>query len=232
MQAYEETQVAGLSKFTSLVYLYTGLGIVFWLAAAFALAKNQAISMPILSWMTNHPIMSSIVIIVVAMILLSLCRSFVQSSYLLTFVCYLAFLGVFSILGVPIFFTYSAKSITQALILTSVIFFVMAGYGYLTKTDLSRWSRTLIIGLVAILAVSLIDVFLLKSPLIALIVNIVTIIIFMGYIAYDSQNLKRIYTASQGQNLGALALVASVDLILDFINLLMNLLAIFGNNDN
>lgn len=232
MQTYEESQTTGLSRFTSLVYLYTGLGIVFWLMAAFALAKNQAFTMPIIMWGAQHWLLSTIVMVGLSMILLTMCQRFAQSSYLMTFVCYLAFLFVFSFLGVPLFFSYSAKSIAQALILTSVVFFVMAGYGYFTKTDLSSWSRTLLIGLVAILVVSLLDVFLFKSPMIALIINILTIVIFMGYIAFDSQDLKRIYANSQGQNLGALALVASVNLVLDFINLLINLLAIFGNDNN
>lgn len=231
MPAIEQVKDKALSKFTSLVYLYTGLGITFWLLAAFALAKNQAFTVPLLSWGAQHQILFTILAVAVPLVFLSLCQRFALRSYFLTFVCYLAFLAAFSILGVPIFYSYSAKSIVQALCMSAIAFIVMAGYGYVTKTDLMTWSRTLMTGLIAVIIVSILNLVLFKSTIMMLIISAVTTILFLGLIAWDSQNLKRIYYQSQGANLGAIALVASVNLVLDFINLFLSLLSLFGNDN-
>jgi Integral membrane protein, interacts with FtsH len=89
------------------------------------------------------------------------------------------------------------------------------------------------IGLISVIIVSMINVFIFKSAPVMILVSIATIIIFLFYIAFDSQNIKRIYTNAQGsENIGAIALVASVSLVLDFINLLLSILTIFGGGDN
>ncbi|MCO6541861.1 hypothetical protein DS831_02620 [Bombilactobacillus bombi] len=232
MPVMEQTKDGALAKFTSLVYLYTGLGVAFWLLSAFALAKNQAFSMPILMWGAQHRLLATVLAIAIPIGLLYLCQSLAQRSYFLTFVCYIAFLASFSITGMPIFFAYSAKSIVQATSMTAIAFIVMAGYGYFTRTNLMTWSKTLMIGLIAVIVVSILNLVLFKSSLAMLIVNAITMILFLGFIAFDSQNLKQIYQQNQGANLGAIALIASINLVLDFINLLLSLLSIFGNNDN
>ncbi|MBA1395010.1 hypothetical protein EQ500_14250, partial [Lactobacillus sp. XV13L] len=143
-----------LTKFTSLVYLYTGLGVAFWLLSAFALAKNQAFTMPILTWGMQHRIIFTVLEIAIPIGLISLCQSLAQRSYFLTFICYLAFLASFALMGVPIFYAYSAKSILQAISMTAVAFVVMAGYGYVTRTDLMSWNKVLMTGLIAVIIVS------------------------------------------------------------------------------
>ncbi|NVY96646.1 Bax inhibitor-1 family protein [Lactobacillus sp. DCY120] len=228
----ERTDANGLARFSALVYLYTGLGVAFWTLCAWALAKNQAFSMPLLRAASRHPFLALIVALVIPIILINLCNSLAQRSYFLTFACYLAFLATFSLLGIPLFYMYSTQNIVQALATTSVIFIVMAGYGYLTKSDLMRWSKTLMLGLIAIIAVSILNLFFFKSAVAVLIMNVLSVIIFMGYIAFDSQNLKRIYQNVPATSLGAVALVASINLILDFINILISILSIFGNNNN
>ena len=63
-------------------------------------------------------------------------------------------------------------------------------------------------------------------------INIAIIVVFLFYIAFDSQNIKRIYAQAQGsENLGAIALIASINLVLDFINVLLSILQIFGDNN-
>lgn len=231
MQSMEKTQTSGFAKFASLVYLYTGLGITFWMLSAFALSKNQAFIFPILQWTARHGFLSFMVVLIVPVMLIYLCQAMAQRSYFLTFVCYLAFLFALSFIGVPLFFAYSATAIMRALAISSVTFIVMAGYGYLTKTNLMSWNRTLTVGLIAVIVVSLLNLLLFKSSLGQLLISVVTIILFMGYIALDSQSLKRIYQTVPSSSLGAIALVASVNLVLDFINLLMSILAIFGNDN-
>lgn len=88
------------------------------------------------------------------------------------------------------------------------------------------------IGLVSVIAVSLINILLFKSSMVALLVNIAVVIVFLFYIAFDAQNIKRIYAQAQNsENLGAIALVASISLVLDFINIFISLLSIFGDSN-
>jgi Integral membrane protein, interacts with FtsH len=137
-----------------------------------------------------------------------------------------------SFIGVPVFYLYSAKSIIQTLTVTSAVFVVSAVVGFVTKKDLTKWSRTLTIGLISIIAVEALNLLIFKSSPLMMLISGVVIILFLFYIAYDSQNIKRIYqNNSTSESLGAIALLASVNLVLDFINLFLNIIQLFGNNN-
>jgi len=188
--------------------------------------------MALFQGMADHRIISMIFMIGVPIGFISLCGRFATRSYFLTFLSYLGFLFTLSFIGVPIFYIYNAKSIIQALTVTSAVFVVSAIYGFVTKRDLTKWSRTLMIGLISIIAVEAINLFIFKSSAVMMLVSAAIIIIFLFYIAFDSQNIKRIYQNNSGsQSLGAIALFASVNLVLDFINLFLSILQIFGNNN-
>ncbi|KRK52611.1 hypothetical protein FC97_GL002597 [Companilactobacillus kimchii DSM 13961 = JCM 10707] len=232
MQSIDKVKATGLARFTSLVYLYTGLGIAFWMICAQAIAKNTALSMALFQGMANHRIISLILMIGIPMGFISLCSLFATRSYFLTFLTYLGFLFTLSFIGVPIFYMYSAKSIIQTLTVTSAIFVVSAFIGFVTKKDLTKWSRTLIIGLISVIVVEAINLFIFKSTALMMLVSGVIIILFLFYIAFDSQNIKRIYqNNATSESLGAIALLASVNLVLDFINLFLSIIQIFGNNN-
>lgn len=232
MQTVDKVKSTGLARFTSLVYLYTGLGIAFWMICAQAIANNRAVSMAIFQGMAQHRIISMILMLGIPFAFISLCGRFATRSYFLTFLSYLGFLATLSVIGVPIFYIYSAKSIIQSLTVTSAVFIVSAVIGFITKKDLTKWNRTLMTGLFAIIAVELINVLIFKSSPLMMLTSAAIIILFLFYIAYDSQNIKRIYANnSTSQSLGALALVASVNLVLDFINVFLSILQIFGNNN-
>ncbi|MQS53125.1 Bax inhibitor-1 family protein [Companilactobacillus mishanensis] len=232
MQTIDKAKANGLARFTSLVYLYTGLGIALWLVVANAIARNAGLSKAIFSLAGAHSIIFTILVVAVAFGFISLCNYFATRSYFMTFVSYVAFLVALSVIGVPIFYLYSAASITQALVVTSAVFIVAAAFGFITKKDLTTWSRTLMIGLISIIVVSLINILIFKSSMIMLLINIAVVVIFLFYIAFDSQNIKRIYAQAEGsESLGAIALVASINLVLDFINVFMSLLSIFGDSN-
>jgi len=133
---------------------------------------------------------------------------------------------------VPVFYLYSARSIVQTLAVTSGAFVVSAVIGFITKKDLTSWSRTLFTALIAVIVVELLNGLIFHSSAMMMITSAVIIVLFLFYIAFDSQNIKRIYqNYSDSESLGAIALVASVNLVLDFINLFMSIIQIFGNNN-
>lgn len=232
MQSIDKVKATGLARFTSLVYLYTGLGIAFWMICAQAIANNQAMSAMLFQGMANHRIISMILMIAVPIGFISLCARFATRSYFLTFVSYLGFLFVLSFMGVPVFYLYSAKSIIQTLTITSAVFVVSAFVGFMTKKDLTKWSRTLMIGLLSVIVIEAINIFIFKSTAMMMLVSAAIVILFLFYIAFDSQNIKRIYQSNAGsESLGAIALLASVNLVMDFINLFLSIIQIFGDNN-
>jgi FtsH-binding integral membrane protein len=135
-------------------------------------------------------------------------------------------------MGVPVFYLYSAKSIIQTLTITSAVFVISAFVGFMTKKDLTKWSHTLMIGLLSVIAIEAINIFIFKSTAMMMLVSAAIVILFLFYIAFDSQNIKRIYQSNAGsESLGAIALLASVNLVMDFINLFLSIIQIFGDNN-
>ncbi|WP_338215748.1 Bax inhibitor-1/YccA family protein [Companilactobacillus muriivasis] len=232
MQSVDKVRTSGLARFTSLVYLYTGLGIALWTISAQLIANNKALSMAIFQSMAQHRIISMILMIGIPIAFISLCSRLATRSYFLTFLSYIGFIVTLSVIGVPVFYLYSARSIVQTLAVTAGAFVVSAVIGFITKKDLTSWSRTLFTALIAVIVVELLNGLIFHSSAMMMITSAVIIVLFLFYIAFDSQNIKRIYqNYSDSESLGAIALVASVNLVLDFINLFMSIIQIFGNNN-
>ena len=232
MQSVDKVKSVGLARFTSLVYLYTGLGIALWTISAQLIANNQALSEMIFQGMAQHRIISLILMIGVPFAFIGLSSRLATKSYLLTFISYIGFIVTLSVIGVPVFYLYSAKSIVQTLFVTSAAFGVSAVIGFVTKKDLTSWSRTLLTALIAIIVVEAINLLIFHSSVLLMLSSAVVIILFLFYIAFDSQNIKRIYQQySASESLGAIALVASINLVLDFINLFLSIIQIFGNSN-
>ena len=129
-----------------------------------------------------------------------------------------------------IFLAYSADVITKVFFITAGTFGVMAAFGYFTKTDLTGLGKLLIMALVGLIIASLVNLLLLKSSGFELILSYVSVLVFVGLTAYDSQKIKRMLAQAEDMGEGAqkTALMGSLTLYLDFINLFLYLLRIFG----
>lgn len=132
-----------------------------------------------------------------------------------------------------IFMVYALTSIANVFFITAGTFAVMAFIGYTTKKDLTSLGRMLFMGLVGIIIATVVNIFL-GSSMLNMIVSYVGILVFIGLTAYDSQKIKRLlYTAdSTDESAQKIALLGSLTLYLDFINLFLMLLRIFGGNRN
>ena len=106
----------------------------------------------------------------------------------------------------------------------------MAAFGYFTKTDLTGLGKLLIMALVGLIIASLVNLLLLKSSSFDLILSYIGVLVFVGLTAYDSQKIKRMLAQAEDMGEGAqkMALLGSLTLYLDFINLFLYLLRIFG----
>ena len=131
-----------------------------------------------------------------------------------------------------IFFIYTMSSITSVFLITAGTFAVMAVYGYFTKTDLSSIGKLLFMALIGLIIATIVNIFL-KSSGLEMILNYVGVLIFVGLTAYDLQKIKEMMLTAPdaGEGMQKLALVGALSLYLDFINLFLYLLRIFGRRD-
>jgi FtsH-binding integral membrane protein len=130
-----------------------------------------------------------------------------------------------------IFAVYTSASIARVFFITAATFGAMSLYGYTTKRDLTQFGSFLIMGLIGLIIASVVNIFL-KSSGLEWIISIVGVGIFVGLTAYDTQKIKESYNASHGADvMGKNAIMGALSLYLDFINLFMMLLRLFGNRD-
>ena len=132
-----------------------------------------------------------------------------------------------------IFVVYTASSIVATFLVSSLTFGVMAVYGFFTKTDLTKVGNILFMALIGMIIATFVNIFLKNSGL-SLILTYVGVLIFCGLVAYDTQYLKRLSQSidSENENYKKLALFGALKLYLDFINLFLLFLRIFGSRRN
>jgi len=123
---------------------------------------------------------------------------------------------------------YTQTSIARVFFITSATFGAMSIYGYTTKRDLTKLGSFLFMGLIGIIIASLVNIFL-KSSMMYFVISILGVLIFVGLTAYDTQKIKNMYAASDsGELMGKKAVMGALTLYLDFINLFIMLLRLFG----
>lgn len=131
-----------------------------------------------------------------------------------------------------ILLVYTMQSIASVFFITAGTFAVMALIGYFTKADLSSLGKILMMALIGLIIATLVNAFLLKSGGFSLILSYVGVLIFVGLTAYDTQKIKQMLIMADDVNeeTQKIALLGSLSLYLDFINLFLYLLRIFGNS--
>ncbi|TCL36740.1 hypothetical protein EV210_1072 [Anaerospora hongkongensis] len=127
-----------------------------------------------------------------------------------------------------IFLLYTYSSIANVFFITAGTFGAMSAYGYLTKADLSRWGSILFMSVIGLVIATLVNVFLQSSTLMWLL-TYAGVLIFVALTAYDTQRLKEMaYSLDDEEMVGKFAVLGALTLYLDFINLFLYLLRIFG----
>ncbi len=127
-----------------------------------------------------------------------------------------------------IFLVYTGASITRVFFITAGTFAAMSIYGYTTKRDLTRLGSFLMMGLIGIIIASIVNIFM-KSSMMYFVISILGVLIFVGLTAYDTQKIKNMYLVSDtGEVMGKKAVMGALTLYLDFINLFIMLLRLFG----
>lgn len=145
----------------------------------------------------------------------------------LLFILYSAMMGVTMS---TIFMVYTMSSIASVFFITAGMFLVMSLLGYFTRMDLTRLGSVLFMALIGVIIASLVNIFL-KSEMLYWVVSYVAVVVFVGLTAYDTQKIKQMLVEyGEVDEMGyKLALFGALTLYLDFINLFLYLLRIFGD---
>lgn len=142
-------------------------------------------------------------------------------------VCYLAYALLTGVTFSTIFMLVKVPSIIFIFLVTSILLGIFALLGYKTKIDLTKISTYLFIGLIGIILLELINIFIMSGTL-NIVICIISIVIFLGYIAFDMQRIKEYAEKGAGDNY---AILGAFELYLDFINIFLDLLELFGDNN-
>ena len=142
-----------------------------------------------------------------------------------------AFAAAMGVSLATIFMVYTGGSIARVFFITAGAFAGLSLFGYTTKKDLSGFGTFLIMGLIGIIIASIVNIFL-ESSALQFAISVIGVLVFSGLTAYDTQNIKNEYAAHYDhETSGKLAISGALRLYLDFINLFIMLLHLFGNRD-
>ena len=185
-----------------------------------------------LPWMNAHPNFVIALLIVKLLLVHGLAATAPRLSPAVATTAFFAYAVMNGIVLSPIFQIYTSGSIVSAFTSATIVFLTMSCYGYSTKKDLTSMGSLLIMSLWGIIVALIINAFL-RHPMVDLLLSIVIIIVFTGLVAYDAQKIKKIGEALGGagnhSSFTGLAIIGALELYLDFLNLFIHILKIFGN---
>lgn len=214
----------GISKFFSKVYLWMFIGLL--ISGGVAYYTSITPSMIKFVYGSYGWILITELIVVIAF---SALRKKVSPG--IAKVLFVTYAAVSGLTLSSIFLVYKIQSIGMVFLSSSLMFGLLAAYGYMTKTDLSSFGKILLFALLAIIIMSVINIFA-HNGTFGIIISIISIVVFLGLTAWDMQALKTMYNyyASDEKELGKIAIYGALDLYLDFINIFLQLLNLFGKS--
>jgi len=217
----------GLRDYMLRVYNYMASGLALTGIVAYVAAAGGANSF--IAHIYHTPLMWLVMLSPLGFVL-ALSYGINRMQFSTTQMVFWAFAAVMGLSISTIFLVYTGASIARVFFITAGTFAGMSLYGYTTRRDLTAIGSFLFMGLIGIIIASLVNIFL-QSPAIYFAVSVLGVLIFVGLTAYDTQRIKATYYAYQyadGQVAGKIAIMGALSLYLDFINLFMFLLQLFG----
>ena len=214
----------GISKFFTKVYLWMFVGLLLSTISSYFTFINPAMN----SFVYNAFGLILIIELIVVITFSLLRRKVSPMGAKIMFIVYSIISGLTLS---SIFIVYKLSSIITVFLSAAVMFGLLALYGYFTNQDLTSFGKLLIFGLLAVVIMSIINIFV-TSQSFDITISIISIIIFLGLTAWDMQNLKKIYYYYENdyEALDKSAIYGALDLYLDFINIFLDLLRLFGKS--
>lgn len=201
------------------VYFYMMTAVLNSFAVSYLVSSNKALMAflfgPIVSW----------IVILAPVALAFIIPSLIERASKATALVWMhVFAAVMGLSMSAVFAVYTGLSIFSAFIGAAVLFGVMSAYGYFTKTDLDSVGKYAFIALIAIIIVSVINLFI-GSSVLQMVISAIAILVFLALTAYDTQTIREMVSVDDNGNA---EVIGAVTLYLDFINIFVNLLQLFG----
>lgn len=219
-----ETSNDYVAKYTAKVFAWMFLGLVLTAVASLVTALVPGIQELVFS---NRLVFFGLILLNLGIVIFISAR-FTKMSYATLVGSFLLYSIIEGLVFSFIFAIYDFRVITTSFGITAVTFGIMSIVGYTTKTDLTNFGRLLMMALVGIIIASVINLFL-GSETLYWIVSYVGVAIFVGLIAYDTQKIKSYAMIPDAEMRRKAGIMGALSLYLDFINLFLLILRIFGN---
>lgn len=228
----------GLRAYMLKVYNYMVVGLVLTGAVAFAVINVPAISSLFFATVqTSYGLATQLTILGWIALFAPLLFVWVFASRLHAMdpntaqTLFWVYAGLMGLALAPIVAVYTSMSIAKVFFMTAATFGAMSLYGYTTKRDLTKWGSFLMMGLIGIIIAMVVNIFL-ASPALHFAISVIGVLVFVGLTAYDTQRIKSMYTAADGTAvMTRKAIMGALQLYLDFVNLFLMLLMLFGNRE-
>lgn len=214
-------EIVGVGSFMNRIYMTMAAGLTATGVVALAVSSSPALMTRVMSWM--WPLIIGQLLMVFA--ITPVARKLGALAATGLFFAYAMLNGL--TLSV-IFLVYTQASITTMFFVTAGAFAGLSAFGFLTKKDLSGVGRFMYMGLIGLVIASVVNIFL-RNSMMDFVISCVGVIVFTGLTAWDTQKLKNMYFTSEKRSLAGLAVIGALMLYLDFVNLFLFLLRLFGD---
>jgi len=213
----------GLRRHMLRVYNYMAGGLLLTGVVAFAVASTPAFFNAIF----GTPLMWVVMLAPLGFVF-ALSFGIQRFQYSTAQILFWSFAGIMGMSLASIFVIYTGESIARVFFISAGTFAAMSLYGYTTKRDLTGFGSFLFMGLIGIIIASVVNMFV-QSSMMGFIISVLGVLIFVGLTAYDTQKIKRMYDETDASEIaGKKALMGALSLYLDFINLFLMMLRLFG----
>ena len=224
----------GLRAYMLKVYNYMAVGLVLTGAVAFAVINVPAISS---IFYVSGPGYAQLTMLGWVALFAPLLFVFVFASRLHAMdpntaqTLFWVYAGLMGLSIAPIVSVYTSMSVAKVFFMTAATFGAMSLYGYTTKRDLTKWGSFLFMGLIGVIIAMVVNIFL-ASPALHFAISVIGVLVFVGLTAYDTQRIKSMYAAADGTAvMTRKAIMGALQLYLDFVNMFLLLLMLFGNRE-
>ena len=213
-----------LPEVVSKSFLFMFVALLITAFAAFSTSRETALDIAT----TNSIYILAVVELIVVLISNYAIR---KNSVVFAGIMYVIYSYIMGVLTSVIFLVYDMPSVTSVFLITAAIFAIMAIYGMMTKRDLSSAGNICLMGIVGIIVTTFVNAFILKNSGLDFIITCAGVLIFIVLTACNVQNIKNRANNTTGETVNAMALFGGFSLYLNFVNMFLRILRIFGYND-
>lgn len=221
----EYATIKGMNAFISKVFGWMFIGLLLSAGVAYYVSTN----VNIINIVFGNPILLFGLLIGEIILVSVLSARITKIKYGTAISMFLVYAVLNGITLSVIFLAYASQSLATSFAITAATFGAMCVYGYFTKADLTQFRSILFMGLIGLLILSIVNIFL-RSSGVEWFISILSLFVFLGLTAYDMQKLKTYYFGTEGDMAlrGNLGIVGALSLYLDFVNLFLTILRLFG----